>query len=104
MSDLMRDEFEKGWGYTNEEQDCYFIPEINCYGSDRVNRAAEGKSIAWLYFQRGWKASRECLVIERQEDFTDGGSPSARILVSHHREIIGRWVESIEQSGAKVES
>lgn len=72
MSDLMREEFEKGWGYTNEEQECYFISELNCYGSARVNRAAESKSIAWVYFKRGWKSSRECLAIELPEEDDSG--------------------------------
>ncbi len=57
----MREEFEAGWGFTNEEQDCYFIPELNAYGSERVNRAAESKSTAWHYFQKGWQASRAAL-------------------------------------------
>ncbi|WP_116865659.1 DNA translocase FtsK [Pseudomonas syringae] len=58
-NDKMREEFEAIWGFTNEEQECYFIPELNMYGSARVNRAAESKSTAWAYFQKGWKASRE---------------------------------------------
>ena len=75
MKNLIREEFEKDWGYTNEEQECYFIPELNCYGSARVNNAAESKSRAWAYFQRGWKVSRECLVIElpNKIDYTGSG-------------------------------
>ncbi|WP_122846298.1 DNA translocase FtsK [Pseudomonas viridiflava] len=60
-NEKMREEFESVWGFTNEEQECYFIPELNFYGSARVNRAAESKSTAWAYFQKGWKASREAL-------------------------------------------
>lgn len=88
MSDLMREEFEKGWGFTNEEQYCYFIPEINCYGSTRVNRAAEGKSTAWWYFQRGWKASRECLVIELPEDFEFHDPHEAGMAIRACREAV----------------
>ncbi|MCK9740043.1 hypothetical protein LT697_00600 [Pseudomonas syringae pv. syringae] len=51
-----------------------------------------------------WKASREELAIEAPEDFTAGGNPNARVLISHHREIVGRWVKSIEAAGVKVKS
>ena len=44
--------FESRWGFTNEEQEIYFIPELNCYGSARVNDAANNKSSAWYW----WKA------------------------------------------------
>lgn len=50
-----------------------------------------------------WQASRESAVIERPEDFTDGGSPNARILIAHHREIVGRWISSIKAAGLKVQ-
>ncbi|MNG28765.1 hypothetical protein D3C84_1140720 [compost metagenome] len=49
-----------------------------------------------------WPASRESLVVKSPEDFTNGGSPNARILIAHHREIVGRWVQSIEAAGVKV--
>ncbi|MEB0078036.1 hypothetical protein QN386_22335 [Pseudomonas sp. CCI3.2] len=70
----MRDEFEAGWGFTNEEQEIYFIPELNMYGSEKVNRTAERKSSAWCYFQKGWQASRESLVIELPEIWDFGPS------------------------------
>lgn len=47
-----RELFESRWGFTNEEQEIYFIPELNCYGSNRVNSAADSKSSAWYW----WKA------------------------------------------------
>lgn len=59
--DKIRAAFEADWGFTNEEQDCYFIPELNMYGSERVNRAADRKSSAWIYFQKGWKSSRAAI-------------------------------------------
>lgn len=66
MSDLMREEFEKEWGQTNEEQGLRFVAELNLYGCDLYLNSgmADRKSSAWFYFQKGWHASRECLVIE----------------------------------------
>ena len=66
MSDLMREEFEKEWGQTNEEQGLRFVAELNLYGCDLYLNSgmADRKSSAWFYFQKGWQASRECLVIE----------------------------------------
>lgn len=46
-----RELFESRWGFTNEEQEIYFIPELNCYGSARVNDAANNKSSAWYWWQ-----------------------------------------------------
>lgn len=51
-----------------------------------------------------WKKSREALVIELPEDFTSVGSPNMRMLVAHHREIVGLLVQSIEAAGVKVKS
>lgn len=51
-----------------------------------------------------WQASREALVIELPEDFTSVGSPNMRMLVAHHREIVGLLVQSIEAAGVKVKS
>lgn len=69
MSDLMREEFEKEWGQTNEEQGLRFVAELNLYGCDLYLNSgmADRKSSAWFYFQKGWQASRECLVIELPE-------------------------------------
>ena len=66
MSDLMREEFEKEWGQTNEEQGLRFVAELNLYGCDLYLNSgmADRKSSAWFYFQKGWQASRECLVID----------------------------------------
>lgn len=66
MSDLMRDIFEKEWDLPSEAQGLRFIPELNIYGCDlyKNKEAADRKSSAWFYFQKAWKASRECLVIE----------------------------------------
>lgn len=46
-----RELFESRWGFTNDEQEIYFIPELNCYGSARVNDAANNKSSAWYWWQ-----------------------------------------------------
>lgn len=46
-----RELFESRWGFTDEEQEIYFIPELNCYGSARVNDAANNKSSAWYWWQ-----------------------------------------------------
>lgn len=66
MSDLMRDIFEKEWDLPSEAQGLRFIPELNIYGCDlyKNKEAADRKSSAWFYFQKAWKASRECLVID----------------------------------------
>jgi len=63
-NEKMREEFERDWGLTNEEQGIYFIPELNMYGSEVVNRAAELKSSAWVYFQKGWKMSMSRLEVK----------------------------------------
>lgn len=44
----------------------------------------------------------DSIVVESPEDFTSDGRPSARILIAHHREIVGRWVKSIEAASLKV--
>lgn len=77
MSDLMRDIFEKEWDLPSEAQGLRFIPELNIYGFDlyKNKEAADRKSSAWLYFQKAWQASRECLVIEMPDkvEFTWSG-------------------------------
>ena len=78
MNDLMRDIFEKEWDLPSEAQGLRFIPELNIYGCDlyKNKEAADRKSSAWFYFQKAWKASRECLVIELPEPYAwdnDGG-------------------------------
>ena len=42
------------------------MAELNLYGCDLYLNSgmADRKSSAWFYFQKGWQASRECLVIE----------------------------------------
>jgi len=68
MSDTnkMRDEFEREWGQVDSAQGVHFIPELNTYGSELYaqHEYAQMKSSAWFYFQKGWQASREALVIE----------------------------------------
>ena len=78
MSDLMREEFEKEWGQTNEEQGLRFVAELNLYGCNLYLNSgmADRKSSAWFYFQKGWQASRECLVIDLPKPYVwdnDGG-------------------------------
>lgn len=74
MSDLIRDIFEKEWDLPSEAQGLRFIPELNIYGCDlyKNKEAADRKSSAWFYFQKAWKASRECLVIELPDFVSDG--------------------------------
>ncbi|AZF37723.1 hypothetical protein C4J88_2943 [Pseudomonas sp. R4-39-08] len=69
MSDKMREEFEREWGQVDAAQGVHFIPELNTYGSELYaqHEYAQMKSSAWFYFQKGWKASREALVIELPE-------------------------------------
>lgn len=68
MSDTnkMRDEFEREWGQVDSAQGVHFIPELNTYGSELYaqHEYAQMKSSAWFYFQKGWKASREALVVD----------------------------------------
>ena len=52
-----RELFESRWGFTNDEQEIYFISELNCYGSARVNDAANNKSSAWYWWQACAKSS-----------------------------------------------
>ncbi|WP_034135932.1 hypothetical protein [Pseudomonas lactis] len=66
----MRDEFEREWGQVDSAQGVHFIPELNTYGSELYaqHEYAQMKSSAWFYFQKGWKASREALVIELPDE------------------------------------
>ena len=66
----MRDEFEREWGQVDSAQGVHFIPELNTYGSELYaqHEYAQMKSSAWFYFQKGWKASREVLVIELPDE------------------------------------
>lgn len=87
--DKMREEFEV-WilsEYPNQHMGKFADDE---YHSTTIQHC-------WL----AWQASRAVLV-ERPEDFTDGGNPSARILIAHHRQIVGRWISAIEAAGLKV--
>lgn len=98
MSDKMRDEFE-AWALERFINSETMRPlerdpeEPKEYRYSMVN-------MAWL----AWQASREALAVESPEDFTHSGNPNARILIAHHREIVGRWVKSIEAAGLKVKS
>ncbi len=49
-----------------------------------------------------WEASSETLLVKLPDDFTVAGSPNMRMLVEHHREIVGQLVQSIEAAGVKV--
>lgn len=99
-AEKMREEFEADWGFTNEEQDCYFIPELNMYGSERVNRAADSKSSAWIYFQRGWKASRASIEVELPAPNNDYTYSDREIggACEHYR----RAKAAIESLGLKI--
>ena len=95
MTDKMREEFEE-WAFQ-----CPWLGlSDECMTRDEVNGGYYGLELhaAWL----AWQASREALVVESPEDFTHGGNPNARTLIAHHREIVGRWVKSIEAAGLKV--
>ena len=93
MADKMREEFETAVALEAKE------PVLAVY----LSRRDETYSTSTLHFAWwAWKASREALVVESPEDFTHGGNPNARILIAHHREIVGRWVKSIEAAGLKV--
>lgn len=102
MSDLMREEFEKEWGQTNEEQGLRFVAELNLYGCDLYLNSgmADRKSSAWFYFQKGWQASRECLVIELPEKtlITD---PSDMLSIGSNG-AINKCRDAIHASGVKT--
>ena len=85
MSDLMRDIFEKEWDLPSEAQGLRFIPELNIYGCDlyKNKEAADRKSSAWFYFQKAWKASRECLVIDLPAEPEFPEDPDEAIDDSH---------------------
>lgn len=103
----LREEFETVWGYSNDEQNLYFIPELNTYGSAVVNQAAGHKSTAWLYFQRGWKAYSASLVIELPPEPSIPEDPEEAIDDSHmdaYHSAIGMrnaCAKSIEAAGVK---
>lgn len=58
----VREEFEKQWGQTNEEQGLHFVEGLNVYGCEFYanHEMAERKSSAWFW----WQASRAALVVE----------------------------------------
>lgn len=95
MSDKMREEFEAAIA----------LEAGQSLVAIQLSRMADSYSTsALIYAWWAWQASRSAVVIDKPEDFTDGGSPNARILIAHHREIVGRWVNSIEAAGLKVNS
>lgn len=98
--DKMREVFEAQWGYTNEEQNCYFVSELNLYGSEFVNRAAEYKSTAWCHFQAGWRACQGSLVIELPISKELCG-PDGSYMEYFEPEQIERCIEA---AGLKVKS
>ncbi|WP_454833331.1 hypothetical protein [Pseudomonas veronii] len=92
MSDKMREEFEAS--------------VLSEYPNQNMGKFATGEyqSTTIEHCWWAWKKSREVLVIELPEDFTSVGSPNMRMLVAHHREIVGLLVQSIEAAGVKVKS
>lgn len=92
MTDKMREEFE--------------VSVLSEYPNQNMGRFATGdyQSTTIEHCWWAWKKSREALVIELPEDFTSVGSPNMRMLVAHHREIVGLLVQSIEAAGVKVKS
>lgn len=107
MSDLMRDIFEKEWDLPSEAQGLRFIPELNIYGCDlyKNKEAADRKSSAWFYFQKAWKASRECLVIELPERIPkDNQGDYWTGAANGFNQAIDTCVIRIKQSGIKVKS
>ncbi len=102
MSDTnkMRDEFEREWGQVDSAQGVHFIPELNTYGSELYaqHEYAQMKSSAWFYFQKGWKASREALVITlpNTECFGEYSQEAARVMRDS-------CADAIEDQGIKFE-
>lgn len=101
----IREAFERDWGQVDAEQGVYFIPELNSYGSELYaqHEYAQRKSSAWFYFQKGWKASREALVVELPK----GDSLARRMFgpqACAANPLISRFdaVEAIEAVGLKV--
>lgn len=93
MSDKMREEFEAAVALEAGE------PVLAVYLSRRgCTYSTSTLHFAWW----AWKQSRAMLTVEPPEDFTNGGSPNARILIAHHREVVGLWVQSINAVGVKV--
>ena len=92
MTDKMREEFEAS--------------VLSEYPNQNMGKFATGEyqSTTIEHCWWAWKKSREALVIELPEDFTSVGSPNMRMLVAHHREIVGLLVQSIEAVGVKVKS
>lgn len=92
MTDKMREEFEAS--------------VLSEYQNQNMGKFATGEyqSTTIEHCWWAWKKSREALVIELPEDFTSVGSPNMRMLVAHHREIVGLLVQSIEAVGVKVKS
>lgn len=59
---VVRAQFEKEWGFTNEEQGLHFIPEIDSYGCAlfKDSESCDRKNSAWYY----WQKSRQAVVVE----------------------------------------
>lgn len=97
MTDKMREEFEVAYqAACLSRAVARFDPSVFAkdHCDDYLNSLVQS---AWW----GWQCSRAASV-ERPEDFTDGGNPNARILIAHHRQIVGRWISAIEAAGLKV--
>ncbi|QCG67328.1 hypothetical protein [Pseudomonas veronii] len=91
MTDKMREEFIEAF--------------VKQFGFGRMAASSNPDAAGMLACAEwAWFASREALVIELPEDFTSVGSPNMRMLVAHHREIVGLLVQSIEAAGVKVKS
>lgn len=104
VSEKIREEFEAAYFAHIQNKLGGPVPKsiLNEYlecGSDGEYRSFQAAGAWW-----GWQASRESLVIELPEDFTSVGSPNMRMLVAHHREVVGLLVQSIEAAGVKVKS
>lgn len=101
----MREEFESGWGSYNDTQGIYFIPELNMYGCDLYvyQAIADRKSSAWYYFQKGWNASRESLVVELHKDFKDDtGKPFGELLTLIANAVVEDCRKSIHATGIRT--
>ncbi len=92
----VREDFEKQWSHTNEEQGLHFVEGLNVYGCEFYanHEMAERKYSAWFW----WQASRAALVVELPDSVANTGTLTSGAVLSYKRECR----EAIHASGITV--
>ena len=95
MSDLMREEFEAWQSKETPGADLGHCGELIGNGPARVSYRNMYVAERWI----GWKASRECLVVELPEDFPFSKEPKYQ---SSRQQTISECRAAIHAAGVKT--